>query len=77
MFLALGLVAACGAYTQSAALRSDAFETGLSPRSASAKTLGRPDFAPFEGRPLAEALARLRPDWLRVNPAVRVSGERE
>jgi hypothetical protein len=77
MFLALGLVAACGAYTQSAALRSDAFETGLPPRNASVKTLGRPEFAAFEGRPLAEALAHLRPDWLRVNPGVRVSGERE
>ncbi len=77
MLLALALVAACGAYTQSATLRPDAFETGVSRLSASVKTLGRPDFAPFEGRPLAEALGHLRPDWLRFNPAARVSGEAE
>jgi len=76
-FLALGLVAACGAYTQSPARASDALGVPVSHRNASVKTLGRGDMAPYEGRSLAEALAHLRPDWLRVNPGARLGGEGE
>lgn len=77
MLLSLGVVTACGAYTQSAPRSSDLLE--IAPRSASAKALGRPDFAPFEGRSLAEALGHLRPDWLRQNPSPssRVNGDGE
>jgi hypothetical protein len=74
--LAFCVATSCGAYTQSAARGSDAFETiVVSPRVSSANTLGRRDIAPYEGRSLAEALGQLRPDWLRPDPSTRVSGE--
>jgi hypothetical protein len=75
-FLALYLASACGAFTQSSTRGPDVFETAVvSPRSASVRTLGRRDIAPYEGRPLAEVLAQLRPDWLRFNPSARIKGE--
>lgn len=76
--LGLCLASACGALTQSSRRGPEVFQTAVvSPRRASVRTLGRQDIAPYEGRPLAAALAQLRPDWLRVNPSARSSGESE
>jgi len=76
MLLALGLATSCGAYVQTAARASEATETVfVAPRAASARTLERRDMAPYEGRSLAEALSHLRPDWLRVNPSTRLTGD--
>ena len=75
-FLALGLAAACAAYTRPAARESDVLETAImSYRPATARTLARRDIAPYEARPLIEALADLRPDWLRLNPSGRANAE--
>jgi transposase InsO family protein len=73
---AVAATAACRAFTPSSTRGPDVFETDVvSPRSASVRTLGRRDIAPYEGRPLAEALAQLRPDWLRFDPSARIKGE--
>lgn len=76
MCLSVCLAAACGPYTQSATRGSEGFETAVVyPQTTSARTLGRRDIAPFEARPLADALSRLRPDWLRPTQPTRVNGE--
>ena len=78
IFLALGLAAACGAYTGPATRESEVLETAIvSSRTATARTLGRREFAPYDGRSLADALTHLRPDWLRLNPSGRVNAEGE
>jgi len=77
MFLALGLATACAAYTQSATRESEAIETAAGLRRGTSGTLARGDFASYEGQPLSEALAHLRPDWLRLNPSARAGGEGE
>jgi len=76
MSLALGLATGCGAYVQAGARASETSDVVfVAPRAASARTLERRDIAPYEGRSLAEALGRLRPDWLRVNPSPRAADE--
>ncbi len=48
---------------------------GISGDVVGAPTLGRREMAEFAGRPLADALNRLRPDWLRTNASARGSDE--
>ena len=57
---------------------SDSFNT-RPPQSADlaryAHTVAGREIAAYAGRPLGDALAQLRPDWLRANPLLRGTGE--
>ncbi len=66
--LGLSAVAACGPYRGSSAAAADSFETGWSDPSQAVPpaSLGRREMAPYAGRPVADALRHLRPEWLRV-----------
>jgi hypothetical protein len=72
----LFLVQACGRYPQTSlsTLESSTTTEARSPR-ASIATLERRDIAPYDGRSLADAVERLRPNWLRANPSTRINSE--
>ena len=63
-------VPACGRHPLPGTLKLDSDEPDrIRSSRASIATLERRDFAPYHGRSLADAVAQLRPDWLRPNPA--------
>src|SRR5689334_20237026 len=74
--LSLFLIPACGKYVPPTMLVLDSSETHrVHWPNASMAALERRDFAPYEGRSLAEAVAQLRPDWLRSSPVAHVDSD--
>ncbi len=71
-------VSMCWSCAGQIAQTSEAFDaraTRVSSGALVAPTLRRRDIAAFDGRPLADALAQLRPDWLRPSPLARETDE--
>jgi hypothetical protein len=73
----LVIVAACGAYPAQAGFAIDSFGSeGVSPSpAATEESLARREIAAYTGRPIADALAQLRPEWLRPTPFARESDD--
>ena len=72
----LFLIQACGRYRQTSVWTLEP-STPAEVRSSHAPiaTLDRGDIAPYDGRSLADAVERLRPNWLRANPSTRINSE--
>lgn len=70
------IIPACGTYARPSTWAWDASGADrVRTARESSGTLVRRDMVTFEGHSLADAVAQLRPDWLRSNPFAHVNSE--